>query len=119
MMDFTEIDKLHNLLVEAHIPHTYEDLFDGRQIRIYANEKMEHNMELDDAIIHSGSHGHQEGLLETYSLSNCEGWETAEQVFEGWLKMYQKANEKKIEICNCTIIGAGGEVWEGSAPSWE
>lgn len=74
-------------LVEAHIPHTYEDLFDSRQIRMYVDEEMEN--ELDDAIIHSGSHGHQNGLLETYALSGCEGWETAEQVFEGWLKMYQ------------------------------
>lgn len=56
MIDFTEMDKLHNLLVEAHIPHTYEDLFDGRQIRMYVDEEMEN--ELDDAIIHSGSHGH-------------------------------------------------------------
>ena len=43
-------------LVEAHIPHTYEDLFDSRQIRMYVDEEMEN--ELDDAIIHSGSHGH-------------------------------------------------------------
>lgn len=89
-MDFTEINKLHSLLTEANIPHTFADRFDGKQIRIYADEKMEN--ELDDAIIHFGSHGHQNGLLETYALSGCDGWETAEQVFEGWLKMYQQAN---------------------------
>lgn len=117
MIDFTEIEKLHNLLVEARIPHTYEDIFDGRQIRIYADEEMTN--ELDDAVIHCYSYGHQKGLLETFALSDCEGWETAEQVFEGWLKMYQKANEKKTETCECTIIGAGGEIWEGFAPSWD
>jgi hypothetical protein len=116
-MDFTEIEKLHNLLTNAGIPHTYQSLFDGKQIRIYADSEMED--ELDDAVIHFGSHGVQNGLLETFCLNECEGWETAEQIFEGWLKMYQKANEKKIETCDCTIIGAGGEVWEGSAPSWD
>lgn len=117
MIDFTEIEKLHDLLLEAGIPHTYQDLFGGRQIRIYADEKMTN--EIDDAIIHRGSHGHQNGLLETFSLSDCEGWETAEQVFEGWKEMYQKANKKKNETCDCTIIGAGGEIWKGSAPSWD
>ena len=116
-MDFTEINKLHSLLTEANIPHTFADLFDGRQIRIYADEEMEN--ELDDAIIRFGSHGHQDGLLETYVLSGCDGWETAEQVFEGWLKMYQQANKKKTDTCDCTIIGADGEVWEGCAPPWD
>lgn len=117
MINFTEIVKLHDLLTNAGIPHTYEPLFDGRQIRIYADSEMED--ELDDAVIHFGSHGVQNGLLETFLLNGCEGWETAEQIFKGWLEMYQKANEKKIETCDCTIIGAGGEVWEGSAPSWD
>lgn len=86
-INFTEIHKLNALLNAADIPHTFGPLWDGYQIRMYADEEMEN--ELDDAIIHSGSHGHQNGLLETYALSGCEGWETAEQVFEGWLKMYQ------------------------------
>jgi hypothetical protein len=47
--------------------------------------------ELDDCVYHSGSHGWSEGLLETYCLGDCEGWETAEQVFEGWKKMYENA----------------------------
>lgn len=116
-MDFTEINKLHEMLTKAEVPHTFEPLFDGFQIRVYSDET--HIFELDDAIIHNGSHGHQNGLLETYALSGCKGWETAEQVFDGWLKMYRAANAKKIETCNCTIVGAGGEVWEGSAPSWD
>ena len=116
-MDFTEINKLHSLLTEANIPHTFANLFDGKQIRIYADEEMENK--LDDAIIHFGSHGHQDGLLETCVLSGCDGWETAEQVFEGWLKMYQQANKKKTDTCDCTIIGTDGEVWEGCAPSWD
>jgi hypothetical protein len=91
-MNFTEIEKLHNLLTEAGIPHTYEPLFDGKQIRIYADSEMQN--ELDDAIIHYGARGHQNGLLETYILGGCEGWETAEQIFNGWLDMYKKAISK-------------------------
>lgn len=116
-MDFTEINKLYNLLTEANIPHTFVPCWDGMQIRIFADYEMTN--ELDDCIIHSGSHGHQNGLLETFCLNDCEGWETAEQVFEGWQKMYQQANKKPTDTCDCTIIGAGGEVWEGSAPSWD
>ena len=88
-INFTEIEKLHSLLTEAGIPHTFAPLYDGMQIRMYADHKMARF--LDDAIIHSGSHGVKDGLLEIYHLNNCDGWETAEQVFEGWKKMYEKA----------------------------
>lgn len=117
MIDFTEIEKLHKLLTEAGIPHIYQELYDGRQIRIYADEDMTN--EIDDAVIHSGSHGNQNGLLETYTLSECEGWETAEQVFKGWQKMYTLAKGINRETAECTMICAGGEIWEGSMPSWE
>lgn len=118
---FAEIKKLHGLLNEAGIPHTFGEfpviIAEGYQIRVYADEEMAH--ELDDCVCHMGSHGYSEGLLETYYLNNCDGWETAEQVFEGWQKMYNEANQPKIDICDCTIVGAGGEVWEGSAPTWD
>ena len=114
MIDFTEIEKLHDMLDKADIPHSYHDLYDGKQIRVYANSSM--IRELDDCIIHSGSHGVHMGLLETYALGGCEGFETAEQVFAGWQAMYNAAN---LDTCHCTCIGAGGEIWEGSAPSWD
>ena len=88
-INFTEIEKLHSLLTDAGIPHTFASLYDGMQIRMYADHKM--TRFLDDAIIHSDSHGVKDGLLETYRLSGCDGWETAEQVFKGWKKMYEKA----------------------------
>lgn len=88
-INFAEIEKLHSLLAEAGIPHTFAPLWDGKQIRLYADS--EFTRELDDAVIHSGSHGVQTGLLETFCLNNCDGWETAEQIFEGWKKMYEKA----------------------------
>ena len=117
MKSFEEIQKLHEKLTQANIPHTFKPLWDGLQIRLYADEAMTN--ELDDCVMHSGSHGFSKGLLETCCLSDCEGYETAEQVFKGWLKMYQKANQHTIDTCDCTIIGAGGEVWEGTAPTWD
>ena len=117
MIDFTEIEKLHTLLTEADIPHTYESLYDGRQIRIYADEDMTN--EIDDAIIHGGSHGVRNGLLETYSLSGCAGWETAEQVFVGWWKMYNLTKCINQKTAECTVIGADGEIWKGDMPSWD
>lgn len=88
-INFTEIEKLHSLLTDAGIPHTFTPLWGGKQIRVYADS--EFTRELDDAVIHSGSHGVQAGLLETFCLNECDGWETAEQVFEGWKKMYEEA----------------------------
>lgn len=46
---------------------------------------------VDDVIFGEGSHGYEEGLLETYNLGDCEGYETADQVFEGWKKMIENA----------------------------
>ena len=88
MDKFAEIKKLAMMLAEANIPFSFAPCYDGYQIRIYSSALLME--ELDDCICHSGSHGYSEGLLETYGLSECEGWETAEQVFEGWKKMYDK-----------------------------
>ncbi len=92
-IDLTEIEKLHNLLTEAQIPHTYLPLDGGMQIRIYADKEMTN--ELDDAICTRYSYGHEQGLLESYCLNQCEGFETAEEVFKGWKKQYQKTKEVK------------------------
>ena len=114
---FDEMLKLNELLHQANVPYVLATLYDGLQIRIFADTALEH--ELDDCIIHSGSHGYANGLLETYTLGGCEGWETAEDVFNGWMEMYRKANQPKNNHCDCTIVGAGGEIWKGSAPSWD
>ena len=91
IIDLTEIGKLHYLLTEAQIPHTYLPLDGGMQIRVYADKEM--TKKLDDAICTKYSYGHEQGLLETYALNQCEGFETAEEVFEGWKKQYQEARE--------------------------
>lgn len=86
---FNEILKLRNLLIHEDIPHTIGSLWGGFQIKMYADEAK--TRELDDVVCHPYSHGYSAGLLETYNLNNCEGYETAEQVFEGWKKMYKRA----------------------------
>ena len=93
MTTFMEIQKLHDMLRDADIPHILALLWDGLQIRVYADQEMTN--ELDDCVLHSGSHGFHRGLLETYTLGACEGFETAEEVFEGWKKMYEKAQRER------------------------
>ena len=91
-LNFTEIEKLLTLLTEANIPHTFNPIWDGMQVKLFSDETLTN--ELDDAILHSYSHGGVDGLLETCCLGDCEGRETAEQVFKGWERMYKKSKGK-------------------------
>ena len=94
-LNFTEIEKLHDLLFESNIPHDFRPLYDGYQIVLYADtEKI---YDLDDAVINGFSHGCADGLLETYKLNGCEGWETAEEVFAGWKKLYEKKLKQGLD----------------------
>lgn len=91
---YYEIFKLNDMLSAAEIPHDLIEVNswladEGYQIRMYADAA--HKNLIDDCICHSFSHGFSEGLLETYSLSNCAGYETADEVFKGWVKMYVNA----------------------------
>ncbi len=87
-----EITKLHEMLTKAGINHIFmimdANIFgaDARQIRIYRDEDCQE--ELDDVVFHRFSHGYEQGLLETYGLGECVGFETAEQVFKGWMEMF-------------------------------
>lgn len=87
-----EITKLHKMLLRAGVNHTFMKMDvaifgeNSFQIRIYQDNTF--NKELDDAVFHKYSHGYKQGLLETYHLNDCDGYETAEQVFEGWMKKY-------------------------------
>lgn len=93
-----EMKKLQAMLLLAHMPHTFmhmdNHLFgaDALQIRLYSDNT--HTCELDDVIFHRGSHGYALGLLETYRLGDCNGFETAEQVFEGWKKIFDEFHKK-------------------------
>ena len=35
------------------------------------------------------------------------------------IKHINISGNAKVETADCTILGAGGEVWEGSAPCWD
>lgn len=87
-----EMNKLHKMLLDAGINHIFmpmnTSIFgeNALQIRIYRDDTFQ--KELDDVVFHDFSHGNQLGLLETYRLGNCDGYETAEQVFNGWMKKF-------------------------------
>lgn len=87
-----EMYKLHKMLLNAGINHTFmgmdKDLYgaDAMQIRIYRDSTFQE--ELDDVVFHKGSLGYAMGLLETYVLGECDGFETAEQVFMGWMRKF-------------------------------
>lgn len=87
-----EMYKLHEMLLKAGINHTFmamdKNIFgDGAmQIRIYRDNTFQE--ELDDVVFHKGSFGSALGLLETYALGGCDGFETAEQVFMGWMRKF-------------------------------
>ena len=92
---FTEIYKLISLLVAAHLPFSCVPCYDGLQVHLYSDRQ--YTQELDDCICHSQSAGFKLGLLETRNLSCYEGFETAEQVFEGWKQMYTQAQEPEVK----------------------
>ena len=81
-LDFTEFDKLVKLVEEAGWNHKVQTLHGGKQIVLYNKG----NRMLDDAVIHPFSNGNKAGLMETYVLNDCRGWERAEEIFEGWKK---------------------------------
>ncbi len=87
-----EIAKLHEMLFKAGINHTFmamdSTIFGANafQIRIYKDSTFQE--ELDDVVFHEFSCGYAQGLLETYKLGECDGFETAEQVFKGWMEKY-------------------------------
>ena len=87
-----EMNKLHEMLLKAGINHTFMSMdascfgVDALQIRIYRDSTFQE--ELDDVVFHRFSHGYSQGLLETYVLGECDGYETAEQVFKGWMEKF-------------------------------
>jgi len=83
-LDFTEISKLFDMLVEAEIPCELRHLHDGLQVSYPDTENC-----ICDAICLSGSYGCDSGLLEIMGLVNeeevgdsVEGYLTAAEVFE-------------------------------------
>jgi hypothetical protein len=76
-LNFTEIEALAKGLIEKDISFLYRNLYDGKQILC----------EEWDAVIHSGSYGHTQGLLEIMGSivkpnngDEVEGYLTAEEI---------------------------------------
>lgn len=87
-----EMNRLHEMLLKAGINHTFTSMdknvfgAEALQIRIYKDDTFKE--ELDDVIYHKFSHGFSLGLLETFRLGDCNGFETADQVFNGWINKF-------------------------------
>ena len=72
----------------ANIPYEIRQCWDGWQLCYPSSANP-----VSDAVCHSGSYGHEKGLLEIMGLvdeeevgDSVEGWLTAEQVFKKWQK---------------------------------
>jgi hypothetical protein len=83
-----QILRLGSMLQAANIPFELLPCWDGYQIRYPSVQQS-----VSDVVCHSGSYGHEQGLLEIMGLvdeeevgDEVEGWLTAEQVFERWQK---------------------------------
>lgn len=122
MAKYYEICRLHLMLSEAGIPHQMNSAFDGWQVLYFQGEKR-----VCSAIEHYGSYGHQADRIEIMGLLTEEesqedsvlGWLTAEEVFKRIRSAHQKYLQSSRSITSCIMIGAGGEVWSGSMPSWD
>lgn len=90
-MKRNEIVKLSKMLDKEGIPHEDMQIFDGLQVN-YPNKKDC----VCDAICHSFSYGHEEGLLEIMGLvdedcgDDVQGYLTAKEVFKRIKKHFNK-----------------------------
>lgn len=82
-----EIEKLREMLENAKFNFTIEELWGGSKVTLMKDGKV-----VDDAVYHSFSHGYEEGLLESFFLGGCKGYETAEEIFKGWQEMLKELN---------------------------
>lgn len=94
---YKEIKKLHAMLDDENIPHTFEKFMDGWQL-CYPRKGGGCVM---DAIEHFGSYGKDEDLLEIMGLLTEEeeqhdsvaGWLTARNVFDRIKSHYEASNQ--------------------------
>lgn len=82
MFDFTEMDKLQAYLDKKGIDYVRKSIHDGQQIVVYDK----YGNRLWDAILHSGSYGMEEDLLEVMGEilghDDVEGHLTAEDIIK-------------------------------------
>ena len=93
-IDFAEMDKLEQLLVEADIPYEKSRMFGGKQL-IYPHKGDD---QICSVILHKGSYGRSDGLLEIMGLLTDEELEcdtvaghlTADNVFSRIKKHWEE-----------------------------
>lgn len=98
--EYTEIIKLHKMLEEAGIPHTFKKFMDGWQVCYPTDE--DKNGRIADAVEHYGSYGKDDDLLEIMGLLTEEereqdgvlGYLTAENVFKRMNKHWEGVNHE-------------------------
>lgn len=96
-IDFAEMDKLEQLLVEADIPYEKSRAFGGKQLQYPSSGEAR----VCSVILHKGSYGRSEGLLEIMGLLTDEelecdtvaGYLTADNVFGRIKKHWEEKGE--------------------------
>lgn len=124
MAKYNEIIHLHDMLDSANIPHDFEKHFDGYHI-CYNQGKQT----VCSVIEHHYSYGSSSDRLEIMGLltpaeaidDSVAGWLTADDVFNRIFSAHRAIESMKrtYQTVDCSINGAGGEVWEGSMPYWD
>jgi hypothetical protein len=112
------------MLDSADIPHSFEELFDGYHICYNQGTQT-----VCSVIEHCYSYGSGLDLLEIMGLltpaesvyDSVAGSLTADDVFNRIFSAHRVAESTRCtyEAVDCSINGTGGEVWEGSMPSWD
>lgn len=97
-IDFAEMDKLEQLLVEADIPYEKSRVFGGKQLQYLCKG----DARVCSVILHKGSYGRSEGLLEIMGLltdkelecDDVAGYLTADDVFGRIKKHWEEKGGK-------------------------
>lgn len=101
-INFAEMDKLEQLLVEADIPYEKSRVFGGKQIQYPCKGEDR----VCSVILHKGSYGREQGLLEIMGLLTDEelecdtvaGYLTADDVFGRIKKHFEEKGEKDVNV---------------------
>ncbi|MBO5730164.1 MAG: hypothetical protein J6R67_03110 [Treponema sp.] len=122
MMNFgyKEITRLHEMLINAGIPHEYNPLFGGYHV-VYSQD----GQRVCSAIEHDYSYGHEFDTIEIMGLLTAEeaeyddvvGGLSAEDVFNR-IQTHHNEHEEK-GWASGFALGAGDEVWSCSMPIWD
>lgn len=118
-MKYTEIERLHEMLTKAEIPHSFEPAFGGYQIRY-----KHHGQQICSAISHHYSYGGDKNKIEIMGLltpaeamnDGVAGYLTADDVFN---RIFQHWYNNRTVWANGFALGADQEPWDVSMPSWD